>query len=46
MITLQDITIRRGTKVVLDAASVTIHPGEKARSLAATVLVSQVYSRC
>jgi len=30
MITLQDITIRRGTKVVLDAASVTIHPGEKA----------------
>jgi ATP-binding cassette subfamily F protein 3 len=29
MITLQDITIRRGTKVVLDAASVTIHPGEK-----------------
>ncbi len=30
MITLQDITIRRSTKVVLDAASVTIHPGEKA----------------
>ncbi|MDX1330449.1 MAG: ATP-binding cassette domain-containing protein [Burkholderiaceae bacterium] len=30
MITLQDITIRRGTKIVLDAASVTIHPGEKA----------------
>jgi ATP-binding cassette, subfamily F, member 3 len=30
MITLHDITIRRGTKVVLDAASVTIHPGEKA----------------
>jgi len=30
MITLQDVTIRRGTKVVLDAASVTIHPGEKA----------------
>ena len=30
MITLQDITIRRGIKVVLDSASVTIHPGEKA----------------
>ncbi len=30
MINLQDIIVRRGTKVVLDAASITIHPGEKA----------------
>ena len=29
MINLQDIIVRRGTKVVLDAASITIHPGEK-----------------
>ncbi|MDO5653740.1 MAG: ATP-binding cassette domain-containing protein, partial [Brachymonas sp.] len=29
MITLQDITLQRGTKVLLDAASVTINPGEK-----------------
>ncbi|MDO9314773.1 MAG: ATP-binding cassette domain-containing protein [Burkholderiaceae bacterium] len=28
MITLKDVTLRRGTKVVLDAASVTIQPGE------------------
>ena len=30
MINLQDIIVRRGTKVVLDAASIAIHPGEKA----------------
>ncbi len=30
MINLQDIIVCRGTKVVLDAASITIHPGEKA----------------
>ena len=30
MINLQDIIVRRGTKVVLDSASITIHPGEKA----------------
>ena len=30
MINLQDIIVRRGTKVVLDATSITIHPGEKA----------------
>ena len=29
MITLRDITLRRGTKVVLDAASATLQPGEK-----------------
>ena len=29
MITLRGITLRRGTKVVLDQASVTLHPGEK-----------------
>ncbi|MEY2891527.1 MAG: hypothetical protein RJA98_1435 [Pseudomonadota bacterium] len=29
MITLRDITLRRGTKVVLDQASVTLQPGEK-----------------
>jgi ATP-binding cassette, subfamily F, member 3 len=29
MITLRDITLRRGVKVVLDAASVTLQPGEK-----------------
>ncbi len=29
MITLRDITLRRGTKVVLDHASVTLQPGEK-----------------
>ena len=29
MITLQNLTLRRGAKVLLDAASVTIHPGEK-----------------
>ncbi|MEI7465168.1 MAG: ATP-binding cassette domain-containing protein [Burkholderiales bacterium] len=28
MITLKDVTLRRGTKLVLDAASVTIQPGE------------------
>ncbi|HOX68093.1 MAG TPA: ATP-binding cassette domain-containing protein [Burkholderiaceae bacterium] len=28
MITLKDVTLRRGTKVVLDAASVTLQPGE------------------
>lgn len=30
MITLTDITVRRGTKVLLDKANLTIHPGEKA----------------
>ncbi len=30
MITLRNITLRRGTKVLLDAASVTLNPGEKA----------------
>ena len=29
MIRLQNITLRRGAKVLLDGASVTIHPGEK-----------------
>jgi len=29
MITLRDVTLRRGAKVVLDGASVTLHPGEK-----------------
>jgi ATP-binding cassette, subfamily F, member 3 len=29
MITLRGITLRRGTKVVLDQASVTLQPGEK-----------------
>ena len=29
MITLKNIVLRRGTKVVLDRASVTINPGEK-----------------
>ncbi|WP_180683326.1 ABC-F family ATP-binding cassette domain-containing protein [Tepidicella baoligensis] len=29
MITLRDVTLRRGTKVVLDRASVTLNPGEK-----------------
>ncbi len=29
MITIRDITLRRGTKVVLDSASVTLQPGEK-----------------
>ena len=28
MITLKDVTLRRGTKVVLDAATVTLQPGE------------------
>ena len=28
MITLKDVTLRRGTKLVLDAASVTLQPGE------------------
>ncbi|MDL2338893.1 MAG: ATP-binding cassette domain-containing protein, partial [Pseudomonadota bacterium] len=28
MITLKDVTLRRGTKLILDAASVTIQPGE------------------
>jgi ATP-binding cassette subfamily F protein 3 len=28
MITLKDVTLRRGTKLVLDAASITIQPGE------------------
>ena len=30
MIQLQNLTLRRGAKVLLDGASVTIHPGEKA----------------
>jgi len=30
MISLQSVTLRRGAKVLLDGASVTIHPGEKA----------------
>ncbi|MDE2341919.1 MAG: ATP-binding cassette domain-containing protein [Betaproteobacteria bacterium] len=30
MITLKSLTLRRGAKVVLDAASLTLHPGEKA----------------
>ncbi|NIC42759.1 ABC-F family ATP-binding cassette domain-containing protein [Aquabacterium sp. A08] len=30
MITLRNVTLRRGTKVVLDQATVTINPGEKA----------------
>ena len=29
MITLRDVTLRRGTKVVLDGASATLQPGEK-----------------
>ncbi|MCZ8075246.1 MAG: ATP-binding cassette domain-containing protein, partial [Paucibacter sp.] len=29
MITLRNITLRRGTKVVLDDASVVLQPGEK-----------------
>ncbi|MDD2536521.1 MAG: ATP-binding cassette domain-containing protein [Macromonas bipunctata] len=29
MITLRNVTLRRGTKVVLDSASVTLNPGEK-----------------
>ncbi len=29
MITIRDVTLRRGTKVVLDNASVTLQPGEK-----------------
>jgi ATP-binding cassette, subfamily F, member 3 len=29
MITLRDVTLRRGTKVVLDRASATLNPGEK-----------------
>src|SRR5262249_12043752 len=29
MITLRDMTLRRGTKVVLEGASVTLQPGEK-----------------
>ncbi len=29
MITLRNVTLRRGTKVVLDHASATLHPGEK-----------------
>jgi ATP-binding cassette subfamily F protein 3 len=29
MITLKNVTLRRGTKVLLDAASVTLNPGEK-----------------
>ena len=30
MITLKNVVLRRGTKVVLDNASLTLHPGEKA----------------
>lgn len=30
MITLTDLTVRRGTKVLLNKANLTIHPGEKA----------------
>ena len=29
MIVLRDLTLRRGSKLLLDAASVTLHPGEK-----------------
>ena len=29
MITLKDICLRRGSKLVLDHASATIHPGER-----------------
>ncbi|WP_153062255.1 ATP-binding cassette domain-containing protein, partial [Escherichia coli] len=29
MITIRDITLRRGVKVVLDGASATLQPGEK-----------------
>ena len=29
MIQLQNLTLRRGAKVLLDGASITIHPGEK-----------------
>ena len=29
MISLQNVTLRRGAKVLLDGASITIHPGEK-----------------
>ena len=29
MIVLRDVTLRRGSKVLLDAASVSLHPGEK-----------------
>ncbi|MEQ1660228.1 MAG: ATP-binding cassette domain-containing protein, partial [Hylemonella sp.] len=29
MITLKNVTLRRGARVLLDAASVTVNPGEK-----------------
>ena len=29
MITLRNVTLRRGVKVVLDSATVTLNPGEK-----------------
>jgi ATP-binding cassette subfamily F protein 3 len=36
MITLKNVTLRRGTKVLLDSVSVTINPGEKVGLVGAT----------
>jgi len=46
MITLRNITLRRGTKVVLDDASVTLQPGEKIGLWAAMAPASRACSPC
>ena len=47
MLVLNDITLRRGVKVVLDRASVTLQPGEKVGLVGrATAPASPACSRC
>ena len=46
MIQLQNLTLRRGAKVLLDGASITIHAGEKVGLWAATAPASRRCSRC
>ena len=46
MLVLNDISLRRGVKLVLDRTSVTLQPGEKIGGWAATVPASHRCSPC
>ena len=46
MIILKNVTLRRGSKVLLDKTSVTLNPGKKWAWSGATVRENHRYSRC
>jgi ATP-binding cassette subfamily F protein 3 len=46
MINLKNVTLRRGTKVLLDKASVTLNPGEKVGLVGATGRANPPCLRC